>query len=68
MSRVAARLGDIAGEHRDLPLDHLADRLVAEVRAFGAGAGQHDDMTMLLLRVEPAVTAAAPVTLAAAEG
>lgn len=63
------RLGEIAGEHRDLPLDALADRLVAEVRAFGAGAGQHDDMTMLLLRVEPAVAGAAPVTLtAAAEG
>jgi hypothetical protein len=41
---------------------------VAEVRAFGAGAGQHDDMTMLLLRVEPAVAEAAPVTLPAAEG
>jgi phosphoserine phosphatase RsbU/P len=63
------RLGEIAGEHRDLPLDELADRLVAEVRAFGAGAGQHDDMTMLLLRVEPAVAGAAPVSLtAAAEG
>jgi len=48
------RLGELAGDLRDLPLDQLADRLVAEVRAFGAGAGQHDDMTMLLLRVEPA--------------
>ncbi len=56
------RLGEIAGDHRDLPLDELADRLVAEVRAFGAGADQHDDMTMLLLRVEPAGhAAAAPV-------
>ena len=46
------RLGDLAGTHRDLPLGDLADRLVSEVRAFGAGAAQHDDMTMLLLRVE----------------
>ncbi|MBP7778638.1 MAG: SpoIIE family protein phosphatase [Acidobacteria bacterium] len=60
------RLGELAGEHRDLPLDQLADRLVAEVRAFGAGADQHDDMTMLLLRVEPAGHAAAPVAVAAA--
>jgi phosphoserine phosphatase RsbU/P len=49
------RLGELAGRHRDLPLDELADRLVADVRAFGAGAGQHDDMTMLLLRVEAQV-------------
>jgi len=61
-----ARLGELAGEHRDLPLDQLADRLVAEVRAFGAGAGQHDDMTMLLLRVEPAAAGAAPVVAAVA--
>jgi len=57
-----ARLGEIAGEHRGLPLDELADRLVTEVRAFGAGAAQHDDMTMLLLRVEAALEAA-PVPL-----
>jgi phosphoserine phosphatase RsbU/P len=56
------RLGEIAGEHRGLPLDVLADRLVTEVRAFGAGAAQHDDMTMLLLRVEAALPAA-PVAL-----
>ena len=53
------RLGEIAGEHRGLPLDELADRLVTEVRAFGAGAAQHDDMTMLLLRVEAALPAVA---------
>ncbi len=57
-----ARLGELAGLHRDLPLDQLADRLVAEVRAFGAGAGQHDDMTMLLLRVEAAAAGERPVT------
>ncbi len=60
------RLGEIAGEHRDLPLDQLADRMVAEVRAFGAGAGQHDDMTMLLLRVEPADPDSAPVVMTVA--
>lgn len=56
-----ARLGEIAGEHRDLPLDRLADRLVTEVRAFGAGEGQHDDMTMLLMRVEPVTGSAAVI-------
>lgn len=48
------RLGELAGRHRDLPLDVLAERLVGEVRAFAAGEGQHDDMTMLLLRVDRA--------------
>lgn len=61
------RLGELAGEHRDLPLDRLADRLVSEVRAFGAGAGQHDDMTMLLLRVEPAGASAVMPVIAAEE-
>ena len=59
------RLGEIAGTLRDLPIDELAGRLVAEVRAFGAGASQHDDMTMLLLRVE-AVPAVAPTTVTVA--
>lgn len=49
-----ARLGDLAGEYRGLPLDELAGRLIQDVRAFAAGAGQHDDMTMLLLRAEAA--------------
>jgi sigma-B regulation protein RsbU (phosphoserine phosphatase) len=52
------RLGELAGAYRDLPLDQLAATLVHEVRAFGAGAGQHDDMTMLLLRVETTGVAA----------
>lgn len=47
------RLGELAGRHRAMPLDALASELVSEVRAFAAGAGQHDDMTMLLLRVDP---------------
>ena len=46
------RLADLAGVYRDLPLDQLAATLIHEVRSFGAGAGQHDDMTMLLLRAE----------------
>jgi sigma-B regulation protein RsbU (phosphoserine phosphatase) len=61
------RLGDLAGVYRDLPLEQLAATLVHEVRAFGAGAGQHDDMTMLLLRAET-LTAPATVLVAASEG
>jgi serine phosphatase RsbU (regulator of sigma subunit) len=55
------RLGELAGLYRNMPLDRLADRLVGDVRAFGAGEGQHDDMTLLLLRVEPVAAVAAPV-------
>jgi phosphoserine phosphatase RsbU/P len=56
------RLGELAGRYRELPLDVLAARLVDDVRAFGAGAAQHDDMTMLLLRLE-ALTATLPPAL-----
>ncbi|MFN7979492.1 MAG: SpoIIE family protein phosphatase [Vicinamibacterales bacterium] len=55
------RLGELAGLYRDMPLDRLADRLVGDVRAFGAGQGQHDDMTMLLLRVEATTPIAAAI-------
>ncbi len=46
------RLAELAGVYRDLPIEQLAATLIHEVRSFGAGAGQHDDMTMLLLRAE----------------
>jgi sigma-B regulation protein RsbU (phosphoserine phosphatase) len=61
------RLGELAGVYRDLPLERLAATLIHEVRAFGAGAGQHDDMTMLLLRAE-ALAGAPAVPALAAEG
>ncbi|MGD9906270.1 MAG: PP2C family protein-serine/threonine phosphatase [Vicinamibacterales bacterium] len=61
------RLADLAGAYRDLPLEQLAATLVHEVRSFGAGAGQHDDMTMQLLRAE-AVALAAPAAIAAGDG
>ena len=47
-----ARLGELIEQHRDLPFDELRERIVREVRAFAAGAAQHDDMTFILLRVE----------------
>jgi sigma-B regulation protein RsbU (phosphoserine phosphatase) len=47
-----ARLGELIEQHRDLPFDELRERIVREVRAFAAGAAQHDDMTFILLRIE----------------
>jgi serine phosphatase RsbU (regulator of sigma subunit) len=46
------RIGALIEEHRDLPFDELRERILREVRAFAAGAAQHDDMTFILLRVD----------------
>jgi serine phosphatase RsbU (regulator of sigma subunit) len=46
------RLAGLIEQHCDLPFDELRERIVREVRAFAAGAAQHDDMTFILLRVE----------------
>lgn len=53
-----ARLGDILAEHGDLPLEELRERILREIDAFVAGAPQHDDMTMILVKVEAAAAAA----------
>ena len=46
------RLGRILEEHADLPPDELRERVLREVAAFVGDAPQHDDMTMILLKVE----------------
>jgi sigma-B regulation protein RsbU (phosphoserine phosphatase) len=48
------RLQDLVAEHGHLSSDELRDRIVREVEAFAGGADQHDDMTMILIKVEPA--------------
>jgi serine phosphatase RsbU (regulator of sigma subunit) len=55
-----ARLGDILVEHGDLPLEELRERILREIDAFVAGAPQHDDMTMILLKVEAMGAAVEP--------
>ena len=47
-----ARLGRILEEHADLPSGELRERVLREVAAFVGDAPQHDDMTMILLKVE----------------
>jgi serine phosphatase RsbU (regulator of sigma subunit) len=42
----------IAEGHAQLPLEELRERVFREVTAFAGGAPQHDDMTMILLRIE----------------
>lgn len=46
-----ARLASIVREHADLPSDQLRERILREVAAFVGDAPQHDDMTMILLRI-----------------
>jgi sigma-B regulation protein RsbU (phosphoserine phosphatase) len=47
-----ARLGTIVEEHAHLPFDQLRERVLREIAAFVGDAPQHDDMTMILLRID----------------
>jgi serine phosphatase RsbU (regulator of sigma subunit) len=45
------RLVELAERHADLAFDDLQDRILSEVHTFAGDAAQHDDMTMVLLRI-----------------
>jgi serine phosphatase RsbU (regulator of sigma subunit) len=47
-----SRLVQLVAEHGHLPVEELRERILREIEAFRAGAPQHDDMTMILLKVE----------------
>jgi phosphoserine phosphatase RsbU/P len=65
-----ARLSALVEEHADLPLEELRERILREVKAFAGDPGPHDDMTLILLKVDGAAvpeaisagTAAAVIT------
>jgi sigma-B regulation protein RsbU (phosphoserine phosphatase) len=46
------RLGQLAESHAHLPSDELRERVLREISAFVGEAPQHDDMTMILLKVD----------------
>ncbi len=46
------RLAKVVEQYAHMPFDRLRSYILAELRAFAAGADQHDDMTMILMRVE----------------
>jgi serine phosphatase RsbU (regulator of sigma subunit) len=46
------RLARLVGEHGHLPTDELRERILREIDEFVAGAPQHDDMTMILLKFD----------------
>lgn len=49
------RLSQIVEEHGHLESGELRERILREIESFVGGADQHDDMTMILLKVEPAL-------------
>src|SRR5438067_1025915 len=55
-----ARLSQLVETNADLPSDELRERVLREIAAFVGDAPQHDDMTMILLKVDD-VDALAPV-------
>lgn len=48
-----SRLSRIVEEHGHLESGELRERILREIESFVGGADQHDDMTMILLKVEP---------------
>jgi sigma-B regulation protein RsbU (phosphoserine phosphatase) len=53
------RLGQLAESHAHLPSDELRERVLREISAFVGDAPQHDDMTMILLKIDEVVEAVA---------
>ena len=49
-----SRLTEIIERHRDGSCEELRERILRDVRAFAGPTAQHDDMTMLLLKVDDA--------------
>jgi serine phosphatase RsbU (regulator of sigma subunit) len=50
------RLSKIVEEHGHLGSGELRERILREIESFVGGADQHDDMTMILLKVDPSIT------------
>jgi serine phosphatase RsbU (regulator of sigma subunit) len=46
------RLAALLEEHGDLPFEELRERILREIHAFVGGAGLHDDLTLVLLKVD----------------
>ena len=47
-----ALLAELVEEHGHLPIGELRERILREIAAFVGGAPQHDDMTMIVLKVD----------------
>jgi sigma-B regulation protein RsbU (phosphoserine phosphatase) len=58
-----ARLGRLLAEHGHLDAADLRERILREIESFVGSADQHDDMTMILIKVEEAFAATARVAV-----
>jgi sigma-B regulation protein RsbU (phosphoserine phosphatase) len=61
------RLGQLVETHAHLPSEELRERMLREIAAFVGDAPQHDDMTMILVKVDEIGTAAATISPQLAE-
>jgi sigma-B regulation protein RsbU (phosphoserine phosphatase) len=50
------RLAKVLEQYSHLPFEQLRSFIFADLRSFSGNADQHDDMTMILLKVEPPST------------
>ncbi|HEX4346828.1 MAG TPA: PP2C family protein-serine/threonine phosphatase [Vicinamibacterales bacterium] len=48
------RLARLVEQHADLPAEELRERVLRDIAVFVGDAPQHDDMTMILLKIEEA--------------
>src|SRR3954468_9621096 len=55
-----SRLGRLVEIHAHLPSEELRERVLREIAAFVGDAPQHDDMTMILLKIDELVGAGTP--------
>ena len=46
------RVAALLEEHGDLPFEELRERILREIRAFVGDTGLHDDLTLVLLKVD----------------
>jgi serine phosphatase RsbU (regulator of sigma subunit) len=58
-----SRLGELIQAHAHLPPDQLRERVLREIASFVGDAPQHDDMTMILLKIEDVGAAAVSRTV-----
>jgi phosphoserine phosphatase RsbU/P len=56
-----SRLGRLVETHAHLPAEELRERVLREIAAFVGDAPQHDDMTMILLKVDELPAASATI-------
>ena len=58
-----ARLGRLVTEHGHLDTSDLRERILREIESFVGTADQHDDMTMILIKIEEAFVSTARVAV-----